>query len=349
MLAIAAAVLGVCACGGDDDDGAGTIDSGARPIDAAPIDAAIDDSDAGNAALPETLPDPLPAGPVTATVAAYNLGLIQTIINAPERKPLQVEALAALDTDVLCINEAWLQYTSTREFAELLADAFPYAMWTHTHESNFGNDVVIVSKHPLYRGRELRYATNPEDTVDRMAVAATVVTDDAAFHVVCTHLTSANDPDFVAARQAQIAELETWMQAEGYTGEPTFLVGDLNCGPETAPCPTCSVQEDQATFELLLQSWSDPGASVAITAGDGRSCTYCWDAAEPMLLIPPTEDEVDVRIDHVLYRDLGAAAPVECDILLSDPVTYQAAGSTAQTQLSDHRGVRCRFGPPAAE
>ena len=42
-------------------------------------------------------------------------------------------------------------------------------------------------------------------------------------------------------------------------------------------------------------------------------------------------------------EDLGDAAPLGVEVILSDVVTYESGGETRMTQLSDHRGVTCTF------
>jgi len=40
-------------------------------------------------------------------IATYNAGLLDTVGNVPERQPLVTEAVAALDADVVCMQEVW--------------------------------------------------------------------------------------------------------------------------------------------------------------------------------------------------------------------------------------------------
>jgi endonuclease/exonuclease/phosphatase family metal-dependent hydrolase len=330
----------VVACGGDDggggdDDGhdaALAIDASSDPPDAAPDAAPLD---AAAAVLPEELPDPLPDGPAAATLLTYNVALLQTIKNNEERKPLIVDALRAADADVMCLQEVWDLYTSPAELAALLSEQFPYAWWSWIGDANFGNGVVIVSRHPLYRGRILRYEANDATGfVDRVLLGVDVVTDTSHFHVLCTHL-EAFDPE---ARSAEIDEVVAYAEAEGYLDGPTFFLGDMNAGPEVGKsCGGCS-EIDVASYDKLLETWADARAG-------NQECTWCEDVWVPLQLFPPPGDQyANQRIDHCLTRGLGASVLLDSETVFDDPVTYDVDGEPVTTYRSDHFGVRCTFG-----
>src|SRR5687767_11969495 len=106
--------------------------------------------------------------------------------------------------------------------ADALADTYPYAWWTWDGITSYGNGVLIVSKHPLYRGRSLLYTNaDPNGVVDRLLLGVDVVTPDAHFHVMCAHLTAFSNAGNIAVRQAQIDETKAFAMAEGYWDEPT--------------------------------------------------------------------------------------------------------------------------------
>ncbi|RMH44048.1 MAG: hypothetical protein D6689_03550 [Deltaproteobacteria bacterium] len=180
--AFAAAAL---ACGGgDDDDDTTRIDAAPRPDARAPDAAPA--PDAGTAVIPEELPDPLPNGPVDVTAVTYNVAFTQLIKYAPERMPLVVEAIRGLDADLVCMQEVFLQYTSPAQIAAMVEDVFPYSYWSWTGVTPFNNGILMLSKHPLYRGRELFFDGDGQG-VDRIALAVDVVTDTSYFHWLCTH------------------------------------------------------------------------------------------------------------------------------------------------------------------
>ena len=176
-----------------------------------------------------------------------------------------------------------------------------------------------------------------------------------------THHTSEDTPDKVdpvELERSEIIATATMLYLSDLTEEEAvdlvYLVGANAAGRLGAAARRArqvldeeAPSADQASYDLLVANWADPFEDIGpITADDGRACTYCWDIASPMLLIPSPEGEVDVRIDHIVHRDLGSSVPVACDILYEEPVTYMTGGEEVQTQLSDHRGVRCSFAAP---
>jgi endonuclease/exonuclease/phosphatase family metal-dependent hydrolase len=295
-------------------------------------------ADAANAAIPEDPPGPLPTGAPKVKLISYNLGLIQAVKYAEERLALLIPALKAADADVLCLQEVWREYTNRAELAAALADTYPYAWWSWSGATTWGGGILIVSKYPLYRGREHIYTnTPPAPLVDYMIAGASVLMPDATFHVLCTHMQAYADPEFVTIRQAQIAEIEAWASAEGYLDGPTFLLGDMNCGPGVGPpCPTCTAA-DVASYDILRATWPDP-----MFGWD--KCTWCLDNATPLQLVPGDSDP-NQRIDFCLARNLGAATHKGTKIVFDESVTYDVPGGTFTSTLSDHLGVHCEFSP----
>jgi endonuclease/exonuclease/phosphatase family metal-dependent hydrolase len=340
---VAIGLVLLIACGGDDDagddDDVVDVDAAAN-IDATPaVDATPPDATTPN--LPETLPDPLPAGDPAVKLVTYNTAMLQTIKYVPQRLPLVTEALKVVDADVLCLQELWDEFTSPADMATRLSAEFPYAWWTWEGTATFGNGVLIVSKHPLYRGRVLTYSMNEDEgNLDRMAIAADVVTADSYFHVICGHTQAGSSTLQTTMRQSNITEMDQLVASEGWTGEPVFLLGDMNCGPQTGPCVKEPCEPaDTESYDLLLTTWTDPNQGSS-------DCTYCQEFARPLQLIGGIDDDPDVRIDFCLYRDLGTSALQASSILFDDEVTYDIGGGTnVTTTRSDHLGVYCEFAP----
>lgn len=329
---------------GDDGDGAtadASVADAPRAADAPPAPDATP-SDAGTAMIPEEPPQPVPTGPPNVKLITYNVALMGTIKWAADRKPLIVEALKAADADVMCLQEVWKEFSSPADLAALLSPAFPYAWWTWQGQTAWGNGLVIVSKHPLYRGRALRFVNNdPGNYVDRTIIGASVLMQDSYFHVLCTHLQAFDDPANLAARMAEIEEIKTWSMAEGYDDGPTFLLGDFNTGPAilaTSMCQTTCNPSDVASYGKLLETWTDPNE-------DWEQCTYCQVHARPMQLLGVDPNEPDVRIDHCLYREIGASTQKERGVVFDEVVTFTSGGQQIMSTLSDHLGVRCVFAP----
>ncbi len=379
LYSVMLALLGA-ACGG----GESTID--ARPsvtydADPPPVDAA--GPDAGISTLPESPPEPVPTGDPNATLATFNTALAATIWYAPERKPhiiAKVKALAG-DVDVLCLQEVWDSYaedriSGPRELAGLLAPEWPYAFWdyTQTYPSKWGNGLLIVSKHPLYRGRSLRFvAGDTHEIIDRMVIAADVLMTDSYFHVLCTHLQAYDTEADIAVRQAEIAEVMTFATSEGYSDGPAFFLGDMNCGPQTAPCGVGECNEpDLGSYARLLEDWSDPNEYDAGVPNISGVCTFCEETSRPLQRLDSCgtgfgDCDPDVRLDHCTYLNIGSSALTNAEIVLDDIIEVTPAEGPAcdgefpcdefcggtvvceprDTQLSDHKGVKCSFASPA--
>jgi endonuclease/exonuclease/phosphatase family metal-dependent hydrolase len=331
----------MAACGGDD----GGDSSDARRFDASQIvDSAPIDYDGGNLDLPETLPDPLPTGEPDVTLVTYNTALALTIRYAEQREPLIIEELKTLDADVVCVQEVWDHFLGVPAFYAEIASEWPHVFWSWQDSKVWGNGLMILSKHPLYRGRELVYTMNDTNNVlDRMVIAADVVTDDSYFHFMCTHLHHAAEDPLI--RQDEMRELNELATAEGYweAGQNTFLLGDFNTGPSTTStsCNPCD-PHDVASYNMILDDWTDPNENW-------DQCTFCIDIAGPLAILGGKESQVDQRIDHCFYKGSGVThqssrviydGPLELDVPGENP-----DGGLINATLSDHIGVECIFAP----
>jgi endonuclease/exonuclease/phosphatase family metal-dependent hydrolase len=355
LLGLMGLCLVVAACGGDDDSST----SDARiPADAS-IDASQPDatvSDAGGAVLPNR-PSPLPTGTPTLKAVSFNAGLITVVKGAAEREPLIVAGLKALDADVLCVQEIYSGYKEPPAFAAQLVDKYPHSFWSWTGQYPQRSGLLILSKHPLYQGRETYFTMgNGGPTVDRMAIGATVIPSSNAWYVnvLCTHQHAGLKSGDTDIRQSQGAELKTWAMAENYFSEQTLLMGDFNAGPGWAAAPACECgvmtttcdndcdTPDTVAYNAVKADWTD--------AFDGA--TFFTSGREQFLqlaLVPGLfPDEPSQRIDHCFFRNMGAAQIIPADtkrVMDADQTISINGGSETLNYLSDHYGVQCAFGP----
>lgn len=346
---------GAFACGGGGDE---TIDARPPLPDARPaIDAMPNNADAGTASIPEDLPSPLPSGTVDLQVATFNAGLIAVVKGTQERLALQIPALEALDADVICLQEIFKVETSGPAYAAMLASTYPYHYYSWTGQYAQGNGLLIVSKHPLYRGRELYYTMgNGGPTVDRMALGVHVVDSDNDWHakVLCTHLHAGLKTPDLAIKLDQATELNAWAATEGYTTGPTFLLGDFNAGPVPPSANPCECDDDPtgdagtcmpcdaadlATWNKVREVFTDPFPEAQDFFTSGRE-QFLELAVVPGLF----PDEPTQRIDHCMYADIGAASFKSGGPVLDAPQNI-TVGSETLHYLSDHYGVSCTFGP----
>jgi endonuclease/exonuclease/phosphatase family metal-dependent hydrolase len=342
----------VGACGGD--DGGNTPDARPRPDAEVPIDGAPPDG--GTSGLPETLPDPLPTGPVDTKVMTFNVGLIQLVRGSVQRLPHIIAAVEASDAEIVCFQEVYLQYTNPATVAAELADTYPYAAWTWEATNTIGPGTMIVSKVPLYRQRFLRYTMNdPNGTVDRAVIAATAVADDWSLNVLCTHIQAGLDAPSTAIRRDQIAELGDFVTEHGYATGPSVLLGDFNAGPEANPnepteecdaetCPSgCLAVDTQSITELeTVYGWTDRSDEEAFT-----TCTWCKAEGTALALVDLFPCEGSQRIDHCFVRGLTGGSDITAQVRTMDQTVNIPldSGANAQT-LSDHYAVACTIAPP---
>lgn len=341
------------ACG-DDGGSSSTIDA-RRPDSAVnTIDAAGPSFDGGSAVIPETRPSPLPSGAPSLTAVTYNAGLIAVVKGRNERMPLIVNALKALDADVICLQEIYSGTIEPPAFHAMLADTYPNAYWTWTGAYPQRTGLLIVSKHPLYRGRELYYTMgNDGPTVDRAAIGVTMVASNDAWYanVLCTHwhagLANASD---LAVRSNHADELKTWATNEGYLSEPSILLGDFNAGPAWPSAPACECGTmtstcdnpcdpwDAASYNKIAADWTDPfdGADF-VTSGREQ---FLHLAVVPGLF----PDEPSQRIDHCFHRGLTGSSFYGGGLALDEMQSISAGGETLE-YLSDHYAVTCTFRP----
>jgi len=345
----------VGACGGD-DDGANP-DARPRPDAAPPIDAAPPDG--GTSGLPETLPSPLPTGPVDTKVMTFNVGLIQLVRGSVERLPHIIDAVKASDAEIVCFQEVYLQYTNPATMAAELADTYPYAAWTWEATNPLGPGTMIVSKVPLYRQRFLRYTMNdPNNTVDRAVIAATAVSDTWHLDVLCTHLEAGLDAPSTAIRRDEISELGELVVANDYDDGPAVLLGDFNAGPEANPnepdeecsdtssCPSgCLTADSQSITDMeTVYGWTDRSDENTFT-----TCTWCKAEGTALALVDLFPCEGSQRIDHCFVRGLTGGSDVTSQVrAMNQAVDIPLdSGANAHT-LSDHFAVECTIAPPAA-
>lgn len=325
-------VLGACGSGGGATiDARGSYDAG---HDAEVPDAEL--PDAQFVMLPEELPDPLPTGDPDVHLVTFNTGLALTIKYGEQREPVIVDAINEFDADVICLEEVWDHFSGVEAVADMLRTEWPHIFFSYIDTTSWGNGLLILSKHPLYRGRHMRYVHNDTSgVIDRIVLGVDVVTDSSYFHVICTHL--ALDID---TRNNEIAELQTWAQAQGYYDEPTFLLGDFNTGPKTSPsiCDPCN-PVDTTGYDLVREDFTDPNEGW-------DQCTLCRAISNPMQVITPDPNNADKRIDHCFFRGIGASTLQSSSIVLEQEITLDTpSDGVVQTHYSDHVGMSCTFAP----
>ncbi len=334
MRLILAVVLLCSACG---DDGPPAIDANVPPADAE-----------------------WPTGAVQTEVLTFNVGLLQTVIGSSVRIPHIVDAVKASTAEIICFNEVWIYATTPEEFHAMFADEYPYAIYDSSQTEEFSplsNGLLIASKYPIQRTRFLRYAEN-DDIVDRAVIAGTVIKEgDWHLNVLCTHLQAGldggqEDPppptSNAGIRAAQLAELNDFVEDNGYAAGPSLLLGDFNAGPDPDPtddecpgqaaCPSTCTPTDSVTVATAVEAgWDDRAADLGFV-----DCTYCMPEARVMEYVPLYPCEGSQRIDHILSRGLAPSEVTSIVRDMEDAIDEAVPGDASNRHvytLSDHYAV----------
>lgn len=194
--------------------------------------------------------------------------------------------------------------------------------------------LLLLSRHPL---TELDYLAFESSLGDRGVLSARIQTMFAGpVDVFCTHLAASlgdvpyNGPygSFAGERLVQIDQFLEQVESKRSPDGGVVLLGDMNCGPETALASGASPD----AFELFAAA----GFESPYAGADGR-CTFC--SNNPLNGFSADEDEGAV-IDHVLlsgFPEATARAPAR---VFDEGITITAEGAPVDTARSDHYGVR---------
>lgn len=253
--------------------------------------------------------------PPTLRVVSYNAWLLPLVSSEFLARREQIPpALAALEPDVLCLQEVWDQ-GSLDAITGHLAHRLP-------HRLEAGGGLALVSRYPV---RAWYFQPFPDHEAlsffERFAkkgyVSAVLETPAGYVRVVVTHLAHARGED----RPAHTAQLETLADALATERRlPTILCGDLNFRAVTGGAPSDELRT------LLALGFTDP--ALPPENGDGTRARRA-----PTRIGWPREPG---RVrggdpDYILYRP-GRALDLR-------PLAYRQALDTPETALSDHNAL----------
>ena len=145
--------------------------------------------------------------PLGIKIMSYNVGgwYIGSGSNVPSNMDttyynLQNGMLADNDPDILCLQEYWTNFSSTRKAQSLLEQYFPYIQTQNGYSSYFGR--AICSKYPITNYTTHTYSNES----DRYYDSCTITINDQEYTVVTTHL-GLN----ISNRSQQISELLSFL------------------------------------------------------------------------------------------------------------------------------------------
>ena len=196
------------------------------------------------------------------------------------------------------------------------------------------NGLLLLSKLPLEEPDFLRLTSS---LGDRGVLSARIATGVAgSVRMYCTHLaaTLAEVPytgPYGSWQGERVEQIERWLDWVGETrgsAEVAVLMGDLNCGPETALARSAS---PDAYARFVAAGFEDPYADE-----DGR-CTFC--SSNPLNAGAGDPDQ-GALIDHILFSGLASPTPRSATRVFDQPIQIEVGGSTLESAHSDHYGVQ---------
>lgn len=218
-----------------------------------------------------------------------------------ERRPVLVRAVAELDADLLCLQEA---------VDPDLLNQWGYPVRLRAPAGN----LAILSRFPVRTHRTVTYAAaSPVESYVRQALLAELQIGARPVWVVTTHLSWRENDEPTRLLQAQ----ELIRLTEPLRGD-IFVTGDLNAEPTSAPVRAIL----QAGFTDLFAR-RNPGENG-----------WTWDNRNPFIQSHSVQFP-DRRIDYLLLREetQGRMRVEHCEVVCRTP---NAEGLFP----SDHYGVR---------
>ena len=195
------------------------------------------------------------------------------------------------------------------------------------------NGLLILSRATLSDTEMLLFDSYANVRVGLHAIALTDGLDEV--DVYCTHLSAglssvpyAGEADSWEAEQAaQIAAFTGWIASTADAATPTFIAGDMNCGPAKGAMPA-EFPDNYAGFGV-----GTGGRSAPFVDATEELCTWCG-VDNPLI-----GDDSERVIDHVLVENLPEGVSASAARILDQPVTLNIDGQDTESRLSDHYGV----------
>jgi beta-glucosidase len=234
-------------------------------------------------------PDARVSAQDTLSVVSFNL--YHDKADWPQRLPLIVAGLRALQPDVIALQEV-LQHEQLPNQAQTIADALGYEMYFVSTDPpgqprRYGN--AILTPHPILARSERRL--QPYDDA-RTVAHVRIAIDGRAVDVYTTHLHYTIEGD--AIRRRQLQDVLAHIDDTG-DGAPHILLGDFNA-PVTS-----------AAFQPLLADYIDSYGSRHAEP----------DAPANATMNPEFFDRA-ARIDHI-FAERGRFEVLDADIVLDQP------------------------------
>jgi endonuclease/exonuclease/phosphatase family metal-dependent hydrolase len=208
--------------------------------------------------------------PLTTTLRLLEWNLWWRFGPWEERGPAIEATVAALEPDVVCLQEVWEEVDGENQAARLAArlggdgDPFHHAYTWGMQVSDVRHGNAIVSRWPIRR-TAVRFLPAIESIDEqRTALFAELDGPRGPVQVFCTHLNWRFDQSHT--RQAQVAELCRFVQEQRPRSFPPILCGDLNADPLSDEVRMLTGRAKGPVPGLVFHdAWDQAGAGVGHT------------------------------------------------------------------------------------
>lgn len=163
-----------------------------------------------------------------------------------ERLPLIVEALQAVQADVIGLQEVWLGFRQAHQIAEGLNQRTPEKPYQVLVEPKWGpqptEGVGFLTRLPVVEHERLELPV-----IERVALRIVVEIEGQRWHIANTHLHH-RPVDDESIRMAQMRALLDWMYDRSPQG--WLLTGDMNALPDSATVRAATERLESAFFRV---------------------------------------------------------------------------------------------------
>jgi endonuclease/exonuclease/phosphatase family metal-dependent hydrolase len=222
-----------------------------------------------------------------------------------DRQPIIEANLRTIDADIVCLQEAWDDETTSQpaELADALGMTFVYERAFVMNGAWSGN--AVLSRWPIVRHTAVELpmqgggAADTDDGERRVVLFAEVDGSRGRFQVFCTHLSWR--ADWSGVRQAQVAEVCRLVRAYSPRRFPAIVCGDLNAPPDADEIRMLTGQAAVPVPGVIFRdAWAVAGA------GSDGSTVAARNPFNAATLEP------DTRIDYILvgWPKLGGCGHV---------------------------------------
>ena len=240
-----------------------------------------------------------------------------------ERLPAIIETVAAIDPDIACLQEVWIDPESGDSSAMRIAEQLGFSCEIGSRlvldGVGFGN--AVLSRWPIAGHDVLALPCPPEVDELRTCVRADIDGPNGPLQVFSTHLNWRFDQSHV--RQDQVRAIAAFIAASPPREYPPILCGDMNAVPGSDEVRMLTGLAAVPASKLVFHdAWE--------VAGDGGP-GITWSNANPHA---QRDLEPDRRIDYVFAgwpKRGGRGHVVSCEVVCTEPVGGMVP--------SDHYGV----------